>query len=73
MDLIWVGVRGVDLVCYCVLRVFKFDYVFGSGLCSYVLGLRFKSVVMFLCVLVQNELDLNLCILLFLIFFFLFS
>ena len=32
----------------------------------------FKSVIMFLCVIVQNELDLNLCILLFLIMFFLF-
>ena len=39
------------------------------GLCSNVLELMFKSVIMFLCVLVQNELDLNLCILLFLILF----
>ena len=37
------------------------------GLCSYVLVLMFKFVIMFLCVLVQNELDLNLCILFFLI------
>ena len=43
------------------------------GLCSYVLVLIFKSVIMFLCVYVQNELDLNLCILFFLILFFLFS
>ena len=42
------------------------------GLCSYVLVLIFKSVIMFFCVLVQNELDLNLCIFLFLILFFLF-
>ena len=42
------------------------------GLCSYVLVLMFKSVIMFLCVLVQNELDLNLCILFFLILIFLF-
>ena len=32
----------------------------------------FKFVIMLLCVLVQNELNLNLCILLFLILFFLF-
>ena len=42
------------------------------GLCSYVFVLIFKSVIMFLCVLIQNELDLNLCIFLFLILFFLF-
>ena len=32
-------------------------------LCSYVIMLMFKSVIMFLCVLVQNKLYLNLCIL----------
>ena len=37
------------------------------GLCSYVLVMMFKSTIMLLCILVQNELDLNLCILLFLI------
>ena len=42
------------------------------GLYSYVLVMMFQSVIMFLCVLVQNELDLNLCILFFLIQFFLF-
>ena len=42
------------------------------SLFSNILGLMFKSVIMFLCVLVQNELDLNLCILLFLILFVLF-
>ena len=35
------------------------------GLCSYVLVMMFQSVIMFLCVLVQNESDLNLCILFF--------
>ena len=32
------------------------------GLCSYVLVMMFKSVIILLCVFVQNELDLNLCI-----------
>ena len=45
-------------------------FVFNFVLCTYVLVLMFKSMIMFLCVLVQNELDLNLCILLFLILFF---
>ena len=53
---------------FCVLRVcdivlmFKFEFVFfvfGSGFVLYVLGLMFKSVIVFLCVFVQNELDLN--------------
>ena len=48
-----------DLVCYCVLCVFKFEFVFGSRLVLYDIVLMFKSVIMFLCVLVQNELDLN--------------
>ena len=39
------------------------------SLCSYVLVMMFKPMIMFLCVLVQNELDPNLCILLFLILF----
>ena len=68
-------------VYYCVLCVcdlvlmFKFEFVFfvfGIGFVLYVLMLMFKSVIVFLCVFVQNELDLNWCILLFLILFFLF-
>ena len=43
-------------VCYCVLLCLAL------GLCSYIIVLMFKSVMMFLCVLVQNELDLILCI-----------
>ena len=42
--------------------MFKFEFVFfvfGSGFVLYVLGLMFKSVIVFLCVFVQNELDLN--------------
>ena len=42
--------------------MFKFEFVFfvfGFGFVLYVLGLMFKSVIVFLCVLVQNELDLN--------------
>ena len=42
--------------------MFKFEFVFfvfGSGFVLYVLVLMFKSVIMFLCVLIQNELDLN--------------
>ena len=46
--------------------------MFGYGFVFYDLVLMFKSVIVFLCVLFQNELDLNLCILLFLILFFLF-
>ena len=55
-------------VCYCVFCVcdlvlmFKFEYmffVFSSGFVLYVLVLIFKSVIVFLCVLVQNKLDLN--------------
>ena len=34
-------------------------FVFGSGFVFYVLVLMFKSVIVFLCVFVQNELDLN--------------
>ena len=42
--------------------MFKFEFVFfvfGSGFVFYVFVLMFKSVIMYLCVLVQNELDLN--------------
>ena len=42
--------------------MFKFEFVFfvfGSGFVLYVLVLMFKSVIVFLCVLIQNELDLN--------------
>ena len=42
--------------------MFKFKFVFfvfGSGFVLYVLVLMFKSVIVFLCVLIQNELDLN--------------
>ena len=35
------------------------------GLRSYALVMMFKSVIIFLCVLIQNELNLNLCNLLF--------
>ena len=38
-----------DLVCYGVLCVFKFEFVFGSGF----------VLIVFFCVLVQNELDWN--------------
>ena len=58
------------------LGLFGFDFldlfVFNFVLCTYVLVLMFKSMIMFLCVLVQNEFDLKLCILFFLILFFLF-
>ena len=42
--------------------MFKFEFVFsvfGSGFVLYVLVLMFKSVIVFLCVLIQNELDMN--------------
>ena len=42
--------------------MFKFEFVFfvfGSGFVLYVLVLMFKSVIVLLCVLIQNELDLN--------------
>ena len=40
----------------------KFEFVFfvfSSGFVLYVLVLMFKSVIVFLCVFVQNEFDLN--------------
>ena len=42
--------------------MFKFEFVFcvfDSGFVLYVLVLMFKSVIVLVCVLVQNELDLN--------------
>ena len=64
------------VLCVCdLVLMFKFEFlffVFGSGFMLYVFMLMFKSVIVFLCVFVQNELDLNWCILLFLILFFLF-
>ena len=68
----------VDWVCYCVICVcdfvlmFKFEFVFSSGFVIYVLALMSKSVMVFLCIFFQNELDLCCCILLFLNLFFLF-
>ena len=60
-------------VCVLVFFVFlNLSLCLLLGMCFYVFVLMFKFVIMFLCVLVQNELDLNLCILLFLILFFLF-
>ena len=52
--------------------MFKFEFVFSSGFVIYVLALMSKSVMVFLCIFFQNELDLCCCILLFLNLFFLF-
>ena len=44
------------------MLMFKFEFVFfvfDSGFLLYVLVLMFKSVIVFLSVLAQNELDMN--------------
>ena len=43
----------VFFVCDLVL-MFKFEFVFGFGLCLMFLCLMFKSVIVFLCVLVKK-------------------
>ena len=51
----------VFCICDHVLMI-KFEFVFfvfGSEFLLYVLVLTFKYVIVFLCVLIQNELNLN--------------
>ena len=64
--MLWLGWE--IYICCCVLCVcdhvlmFKFEFVFfvfGSRFVLYVLGLMFKYVIVVLCVLVQNKLNLN--------------
>ena len=50
-------------VCVCLVAVLfvflNLSLCLVLGLCSYIFVLMFKSVIEFLCVLVQNELNLN--------------